>query len=113
MRESVLFTYKFAPLLRAGAAERADRPAEMTNLVTTRGDNAELVLAASSKLEEVIRAEIGVDDGREIPCGTSTGGSTGLIRDLWSRAGASQERQQQISEPPWAFNLRHVADPVQ
>lgn len=42
-------------------------PAEMTNLAANRGYNDELVLAASGKLEAVIKAEIGVDDGREMP----------------------------------------------
>ena len=42
-------------------------PAELTNLAAERGDNAELVLASSRKLEAVIKAEIGVDDGREMP----------------------------------------------
>ncbi|MCX2713024.1 sulfatase-like hydrolase/transferase [Mycolicibacterium sp. J2] len=42
-------------------------PAEMTNLAAAQGENAELVLAASAKLESLIKAEIGVDDGREMP----------------------------------------------
>lgn len=42
-------------------------PGEMTNLAADRTGNAELVLAMSAKLEAVIGAEIGVDDGRELP----------------------------------------------
>lgn len=42
-------------------------PGEMTNLAATKGDHAELVLASSAKLEALIRQEIGVDDGREMP----------------------------------------------
>ncbi|MCV7019795.1 sulfatase-like hydrolase/transferase [Mycolicibacterium aichiense] len=42
-------------------------PAEMTNLAGTKGENADLVMSASTKLEAVIKSEIGVDDGREMP----------------------------------------------
>jgi len=42
-------------------------PAEMTNLAATKGSNAELVARMSEKLEAVIKTEIGVDDGREMP----------------------------------------------
>jgi len=42
-------------------------PGEMTNLAAHKGDNADLVLARSSELETRIKAEIGVDDGREMP----------------------------------------------
>jgi len=42
-------------------------PDEMTNLAANKGDNAALVLANSAKLEAVIKTEIGVDDGREMP----------------------------------------------
>ncbi|MEH3137574.1 MAG: sulfatase-like hydrolase/transferase [Mycolicibacterium neoaurum] len=42
-------------------------PREMTNLAATKGENAEVVLAASAKLEAVIKEEIGLDDGREMP----------------------------------------------
>lgn len=42
-------------------------PAEMTNLAAEKGANADLVLAMSAKLEALIKAEIGVDDGREMP----------------------------------------------
>ncbi|GAY16763.1 sulfatase-like hydrolase/transferase [Mycobacterium sp. shizuoka-1] len=42
-------------------------PGEMTNLAAAKGDNADLVLSSSAKLEAVIKAEIGVDDGREMP----------------------------------------------
>ncbi|MCV7345552.1 sulfatase-like hydrolase/transferase [Mycolicibacterium rhodesiae] len=42
-------------------------PAEMTNLAATKGQHADVVMAASTKLEAVIKSEIGVDDGREMP----------------------------------------------
>lgn len=42
-------------------------PGEMTNLAATPGANPELVLAMSAKLETIIKAEFGVDDGREMP----------------------------------------------
>ena len=42
-------------------------PNEMTNLAANKGDNAELVLGRSSEMEARIKAEIGVDDGREMP----------------------------------------------
>ncbi len=42
-------------------------PREMINLAATRGMHDELTLAMSAKLETAIRAEIGVDDGREMP----------------------------------------------
>ncbi len=42
-------------------------PDEMTNLAADRATNGDLVLAMSTKLEAVITAEIGVDDGRELP----------------------------------------------
>ena len=42
-------------------------PAETTNLAKAKGVNAALVLAMSAKLEAAIKAEIGVDDGREMP----------------------------------------------
>lgn len=42
-------------------------PTEMTNLAARKGDNAEVVLASSAKLEQAIKTEIGVDDGREMP----------------------------------------------
>jgi arylsulfatase A-like enzyme len=41
--------------------------AEMTNLAAHKGTNGELVMAMSAKLEALIKAEIGVDDGREMP----------------------------------------------
>lgn len=75
------FTRYFAPTQRNAPADLDDLyrfndvelfdlwddPAEMTNLAATKGDNAELVLASSAKLELAIKAEIGVDDGREMP----------------------------------------------
>ncbi len=42
-------------------------PAEMTNLAADKTKNAELISTMSAKLESVIKAEIGVDDGREMP----------------------------------------------
>ena len=42
-------------------------PSEMTNLAATKGQNSELVLQMSAKLENVIKDEIGSDDGREMP----------------------------------------------
>jgi arylsulfatase A-like enzyme len=45
---------------------RAD-PSETTNLAADPKANPTLVMAMSAKLEAVIQAEIGVDDGREMP----------------------------------------------
>ena len=42
-------------------------PDEMTNLAVDRVKNAELITIMSGKLEAVIKDEIGVDDGRELP----------------------------------------------
>lgn len=42
-------------------------PSEMKNLAINRQANAELLLAMNAKLEAIIKAEIGVDDGREMP----------------------------------------------
>lgn len=42
-------------------------PGEMTNLAASKGMQAELVMAMSNKLEAIIKAEIGIDDGREMP----------------------------------------------
>ncbi len=42
-------------------------PAEMNNLAANKGENQDLVLAMSAKLEAVIKTEIGIDDGREMP----------------------------------------------
>ena len=42
-------------------------PAEMTNLAAKKGANGELVMTMSAKLAALIKAEIGVDDGREMP----------------------------------------------
>lgn len=47
--------------------DRQNDPNELTNLAADRANNGELVLAMSAKLESIIRAEIGVDDGRELP----------------------------------------------
>jgi len=42
-------------------------PAENINLAVDRAAHGELVMAMSEKLEAIIQAEIGVDDGRELP----------------------------------------------
>jgi len=42
-------------------------PAELRNLAADRAGNAALIEAMSAKLERAIAAEIGVDDGREMP----------------------------------------------
>lgn len=42
-------------------------PSETRNLAASQGSNAELALDMSRKLEAIIKAEIGVDDGREMP----------------------------------------------
>jgi arylsulfatase len=42
-------------------------PSETLNLATDKEKNRDLILAMSAKLEAAIRAEIGVDDGREMP----------------------------------------------
>jgi arylsulfatase len=42
-------------------------PNEMTNLAADPKGNAELIAAMNGKLEAIIKAEIGVDDGREMP----------------------------------------------
>jgi arylsulfatase len=42
-------------------------PKETVNLAADREKNAELIAAMSGKLEAVIKAEIGKDDGREMP----------------------------------------------
>jgi arylsulfatase len=75
------FTRYFAPVERnrpAGIDElfatndvelfdlKAD-PAEMKNLAARKGENAALVMAMSGKLERQIKAQIGADDGREMP----------------------------------------------
>ena len=47
--------------------DRENDPAETNNLAADRQSNGDLVLAMSAKLEALIAAEIGVDDGRELP----------------------------------------------
>jgi arylsulfatase len=42
-------------------------PDEMTNLAADKAANGELIASMSDKLERIIKAEIGVDDGREMP----------------------------------------------
>jgi len=42
-------------------------PEEMTNLAVDRAKNTDLIRTMSEKLEAAIKAEIGVDDGRELP----------------------------------------------
>jgi arylsulfatase A-like enzyme len=47
--------------------DRENDPGELTNLAADRIANGDLVLAMNAKLESIIAAEIGVDDGRELP----------------------------------------------
>lgn len=47
--------------------DRVNDPDEMTNLAALPETNAELVLAMNDKLDTIIAAEIGIDDGRELP----------------------------------------------
>lgn len=42
-------------------------PDETTNLASDREKHSDLIVSMSAKLETVIKAEIGVDDGREMP----------------------------------------------
>lgn len=42
-------------------------PNEVNNLAADRKANGDLVMGMSEKLEDIIKAEIGVDDGREMP----------------------------------------------
>lgn len=42
-------------------------PEEMTNLAAVKGPNKELVMTMNSKLNNVIKAEIGLDNGSEMP----------------------------------------------
>ena len=42
-------------------------PDEMVNLAREPTKNTELMLSMSSKLETLIKAEVGIDDGRELP----------------------------------------------
>lgn len=42
-------------------------PSEMNNLAATKGQNSDLLMKMSEKLEAVIKSEIRVDDGREMP----------------------------------------------
>jgi arylsulfatase A-like enzyme len=42
-------------------------PREMTNLAANKGAHGDLTLAMSAKLEAAIKAEIGIDNGREMP----------------------------------------------
>ena len=57
-----LYTYNDLELY-----DRETDPGEVTNLAADRRANGDLVLAMSAKLERLIAAEIGVDDGRELP----------------------------------------------
>ncbi len=45
----------------------AKDPGEMVNLAADRAKNAELIMTMNGQLEALIKAEIGVDDGREMP----------------------------------------------
>ena len=42
-------------------------PEEMVNLGADSTKNRDLILTMSAKLEALIKAEIGIDDGRELP----------------------------------------------
>ncbi len=42
-------------------------PEEVRNLAIDQRANAKLIMTMSNKLEAVIKAEIGKDDGREMP----------------------------------------------
>ena len=45
----------------------ANDPDEMVNLGVDRSANKDLILAMNTKLNDIIKTEIGVDDGRELP----------------------------------------------
>ena len=45
----------------------ANDPGEVKNLGANREANSETIMTMSEKLEAVIKTEIGVDDGREMP----------------------------------------------
>jgi arylsulfatase len=47
--------------------DRENDPEEAVNLAADRNRNGGLLLEMSAKLEAAIRAELGVDDGRELP----------------------------------------------
>ena len=47
--------------------DREKDPGEQTNLAADRAANGDLVLAMNAKLETIIAAEIGIDDGSELP----------------------------------------------
>ena len=40
---------------------------EMKNLAINKSGNSKLIMTMSTKLEAIIKAEIGIDDGREMP----------------------------------------------
>jgi arylsulfatase len=75
------FTRYFSPLERHRPAtldelyrrndvelfDLAADPGEMTNLAHARGANADLVARMNAKLDAAIAAEMGADDGREMP----------------------------------------------
>ena len=42
-------------------------PVEMKNLAVDKDANSALIMSMNSKLEAIIKSEIGVDDGREMP----------------------------------------------
>jgi arylsulfatase A-like enzyme len=42
-------------------------PDEMTNMAADRAQNGDLITSMSRKLDAAVNAEIGVDDGRELP----------------------------------------------
>ena len=47
--------------------DRVNDPDELINLAADRDANGDLVLAMNAKLDSIIAAEIGIDDGRELP----------------------------------------------
>lgn len=57
-----LFAYNDVELF-----DLASDPGELNNLARDRDANADLIMAMNGKLETIIKAEIGVDDGRELP----------------------------------------------
>lgn len=45
----------------------ATDPQEMNNLARDRRNNGALIMAMNAQLERIIKAEVGADDGREMP----------------------------------------------
>lgn len=57
-----LFEYNDVELFDLG-----EDPGETQNLASDRVANADLIMRMNAKLEAIIKAEIGIDDGRELP----------------------------------------------